>query len=289
MEETRSNLASTVKYLSEDIGERSYLHPDRLEKVASFIEERFRRYGLPVQRQAFTYRGNQYYNIITQVKGKGSDGILVIGAHYDTVSGTPGADDNASGVATLLEVARLAAQEAAKSPLQRTVRFVAFGLEEPPVFMNSRMGSHVYAKSLKEEGVKVYGMISLEMTGYFCDTPGSQHYPLPGFGWHYPERGDFIAFVGNIPSRKFTEMLKASFKASSALPVESLNTLSIVPGVSFSDHWSFWKFGFTAIMITDTAFYRNPNYHGPGDRPSTLDYDRMAMLVEGLSKALREI
>lgn len=286
MEEVRSNLISTVRYLSEEVGERSYLQPGKLEKAALYIEERFRSYGLSVERQALTYRGKSYYNIIAEVKGReGSDGIIVIGAHYDTVAGTPGADDNASGVATLLELARLTV----RMPLERTVRFVAFGLEEPPVFMTSRMGSYIYAKGLKEEGVNLYGMISLEMTGYFCDNPGCQHYPLPGFRWFYPERGDFIAFVGNIPSRRFTNRLRDSFRASSTLPVESLNTLSIVPGVNFSDHWSFWRFGFPAIMVTDTAFYRNPNYHGPGDTPSTLDYDRMARLVTGLHRALGEI
>lgn len=286
MEEVRSNLISTVRYLSEEVGERSYLQPGRLEKASFYIEERFRSYGLPVERQAFTYRGSIYYNIIAEVKGRGEgDGILVIGAHYDTVVGTPGADDNASGVATLLELARLTS----RMPLKRTVRFVAFGLEEPPVFMTSRMGSYIYAKGLKDEGVNLHGMVSLEMTGYFCDEPGCQHYPLPGFKWFYPEKGDFIAFVGNIPSRRFTKRLRDSFRAASTLPVESLNTLSMVLGVNFSDHWSFWRFGFPAMMVTDTAFYRNSNYHGPGDTPSTLDYDRMAELVTGLHRALGEI
>lgn len=286
MEDLKSNLIATVKYLSHDIGERSYLDVKKLNMAADYIENKFRSYGCAVKRQAFTYEGNTYYNIIAEVKGAKDtkDGILVIGAHYDTVVGSPGADDNGSGVAGLLELARLTALK----PLKRTVRFVAFSLEEPPVFMTSRMGSYVYAKSLKEEGTDVYGMISLEMLGYFCDIKGCQYYPLSIFRWLYPDRGNFIAFVGNISSKSFTKKIKNSFKAVSSLPVESLNTVSLVPGVDFSDHRSFWKFGYPAFMVTDTAFYRNPNYHGPGDTASPLDYERMAELVMGLYKALHK-
>ncbi|MBI3592781.1 MAG: M28 family peptidase [Nitrospirae bacterium] len=167
-----------------------------------------------------------------------------------------------------------------------TARFVAFSLEEPTVFMTSRMGSYLYAKSLREEGTAVYGMISLEMLGYYNDRKGSQYYPLPFFKWFYPDRGNFIAFVGNISSMAFTKKLKNHFRALSSLPVESLNSVSFIPGVDFSDHRSFWKFGYPAFMITDTAFYRNPNYHRPGDNASTLDYERMAELLRGLHKAL---
>lgn len=287
MEIIKSNLISTVRYLSEDIGERSYLDVKKLNTVSDFIEERFRSYGCAVKRQHLPYKGNTYYNIIAEVKGlhNANDGILIIGAHYDTVIGTPGADDNSSGVAGLLELARLTALK----PFQQGVRFIAFTLEEPPVFMTSRMGSYVYAKSLKEEGIKVYGMISLEMLGYYCDYKGCQYYPLSVLKWFYPDRGNFIAFVGNILSMPFTKRVKASFKTASSLPVESLNSVSIIPGVDFSDHRSFWKFGYPAFMITDTAFYRNPNYHGPGDTSSELDYDRMAELITGLYKALENI
>jgi len=284
METIQANLLGTVKHLSEDIGRRSHLDLRRLDRAAAFIEERFRLYGLEPKRQAFTYNGNTYYNIIAEVKGSGSvkDGLLVIGAHYDTVSGTPGADDNASGVAGLLELARLVAAE----PVDKTVRFAAFSLEEPPVFMTRHMGSYVYAESLKKEGAQVYGMISLEMLGYFCDKAGCQFYPSSLFRLFYPDRGDFIAFVGDLSSRSFTKKLKKAFKSVSSFPVESLNSLSIIPGVDFSDHRNFWKFGYPACMATDTAFYRNPNYHGPGDTADTLDYKRMAEFVEGLHRAL---
>jgi Zn-dependent M28 family amino/carboxypeptidase len=287
LEGIKTNLITTVKYLSEDIGQRSYLDIKKLNRVADYIEEKFRSYGCAVRRQAFTYNGKTYYNLIAEVKGTGisKDGILVIGAHYDTVIGTPGADDNASGVAVLLEISRLTAL----NPIQRTVHFVAFGLEEPPVFRTKKMGSYIYAKSLKDEGIKVYGMISLEMVGYYCDLKDCQSYPFPGFKWFYPDRGDFIAFVGNIASRSFTKRIKNSFKSASSLSVESLNTISFVPGVDFSDHLNFWKFGYPAFMITDTAFYRNPNYHGLGDTAETIDYKRMAELVIGLYRTLGDM
>jgi len=284
MEGVKSNLISTVRYLSQDIGQRSYLDIQKLNKAADYIEDKFRSYGCRVKRQFFTYQGNTYYNIIAEIKGTQNtkDGILVVGAHYDTVIGTPGADDNASGIAVLLELARLTAFK----PLKKTICFVAFSLEEPPVFRTEHMGSYVYAKSLKDEGINVYGMISLEMLGYFCDSKGCQYYPLPLFRWIYPDKGNFISFVGNISSRAFTKKVKRAFKSLSPLPLESLNTFSFVLGVDFSDHRSFWKFDYPAFMITDTAFYRNPNYHGIGDTVSTLDYERMAELIIGLYKAL---
>ncbi len=284
MDDIKSNLMATVKYLSQDIGQRSYLDVDKLNRAADYIEKKFRSYGCELKRQPFNYQGNTYYNIICEIKGTEArdDGILVVGAHYDTVVGTPGADDNASGVAGLLELTRLAAL----NPFQRTVRFAAFSLEEPPIFMTKNMGSYIYAKSLRNEDVKVYGMISLEMLGYYSERKGSQYYPFPFFKWFYPDKGNFIAFVGNISSRSFTIRVKKLFKSVSSLPVESLNAFSIVPGVNFSDHLNFWEFGYPAFMITDTAFYRNPNYHALGDIPETLDYDRMAELVSGLYRAL---
>jgi Zn-dependent M28 family amino/carboxypeptidase len=281
------NLIATVNYLSEEIGERSFRDVKKLNTAAEFIENKFRSYGCPVQRQSFIYRGNIYYNIIAEVTGTNADadGVLIIGAHYDTVIGTPGADDNASGVAGLLELARITASR----PAKRTVRFVAFCLEEPPAFGTEHMGSYVYAKSVKDEDVKVYGMISLEMVGYFCDEKDCQRYPLFCIGWAYPDQGNYISFVGNNSSRSFTNKVKKSFTAVSSLPVESLNTFSSVTGVDFSDHRNFWKFGYPAFMITDTSFYRNHNYHDTRDTSKTLDYKRMSELVIGLYKALNDL
>lgn len=280
----RSNLSDTVRYLSGDIGQRSFLDIERLNRAASYIEERLASMGFDVKRQAFDFRGNRYFNVICEINGEDPDRRpLVIGAHYDTVYGTPGADDNASGVAVLLELARLFIH----ARPERNIIFVAFSLEEPPVFMTSRMGSFVFAKDLRHKKVIIEGMVSLEMLGYYSDQKGSQLYPLSFFRFFYPDRGDFIAFVGNIASRSFTRRFLSIFRSVSDFPVESLNAPSVIPGVDFSDHRSFWRFGYPAFMITDTAFYRNPNYHSPGDLSSTLDYERMEELVIGLYKTIR--
>lgn len=287
MEQVESHLRDTVYYLSKEIGERNYLDIGKLCLAADFIETKLVSFGCIAERQSFLYRNNTYYNVWTEVKGTGVPGedIIVIGAHYDSAVGTPGADDNASGVAGLLELARLTAG----NPLKRTVRFVAFTLEEPPAFMTSCMGSYEYAKRLRDEGVKVDGMISLEMLGYFCSNEGCQLYPASLFSLFYPKEGDFISFVGNLSSRAFTHKVCNAFKEVSSFPVESLNAPAFIPGVDFSDHRNFWKFGYPAFMITDTAFYRNPNYHSPGDTPETLDYIKSAEIITGLYKALRKI
>ena len=287
MDAIKKNVRDTVEHLAGRIGQRSYRDLEKLARTAEYIEERIRSYGLDSKRQPFIYKENTYFNIITEVKGTDAarDGILVIGAHYDTVEGTPGADDNASGIAGLLELARLTA----KNPVPRTVRFVAFTLEEPPAYMTHHMGSYVYAESLQKEGARVFGMISLEMLGYYCDEEGCQYYPASLFKLFYPRTGNFIAFVGNLSSKEFTDSVKTAFVSSSGFPAESLSGVSIIPGVDFSDHRNFWKFDYPAFMITDTAFYRNPNYHDAGDTADTLDYERFARLVRDLSRAMQSL
>ncbi|MDP3049081.1 MAG: M28 family peptidase [Thermodesulfovibrionales bacterium] len=291
IDKIETNLKAHVKHLSEDIGTRTYQETEKLNRAADYIEEKFRSYRCNVKRQSFKAENKTYYNIEAEVKGTSSgDGIIIVGAHYDTAWGTPGADDNASGVAGLLELSRLTSEKPLPPMGRRlTVRFVAFALEEPPFFRTRNMGSYVYAESLKNEGANVKGMVALEMLGYFCDKKGCQYYPLPFFRWFYPDKGNFLAFVGNIRSRQFTLKMKKAFQKSSSLPVESLNTISLVPGVDLSDHLSFWRFGYPAFMITDTAFYRNPHYHGYGDRADTLDYKRMAEFVRGFYKAVEMV
>jgi Zn-dependent M28 family amino/carboxypeptidase len=285
-EKIKERIIETVRFLSVEIGQRSYLNRTKLNAAADYIEGRMFRCGCSVQRQSFAYHDNEYYNVIGELRGTqdARDEILVVGAHYDTVANTPGADDNASGVAGLLELAGLFAAD----PPPVTMRFVAFSLEEPPTFMTSRMGSHVYAEELHRRGEKILGMISLEMLGYYSGE-GLQTYPASLFRLFYPSRGDFIAFVGNIASRRFTESVRDAFKAVSAFPVETLHGISIIPGVDFSDHRSFWQFGFPAFMVPDTAFYRNPNYHDPGDTAETLDYEKITELILGLHQALRRV
>ena len=278
-------LRHVVTMLSHEIGIRTYRDTDRLQRAAEYISGQFKSFGYQVSRQPFLFQGNTYHNLIAERSGHlRPEKVLVIGAHYDTVRTTPGADDNASGVAGLLGLA----QALAAVTVSKTVRFVAFALEEPPVYRTRNMGSYHYARSLKEKNEQVEGMISLEMIGYFCDRDGSQHYPLPLFKLKYPSQGNYISMVGNLRSRTLTQRFAASFRKAVDLPLVTLNAPPIVIGIDFSDHWSFGKFGYKAFMVTDTAFYRNPNYHAPADLPETLDYERMAKVVEGLAAAVEE-
>ena len=282
----KENLKRIVTHISSDIGSRSFYQINELEKTARFIESEFERCGYEVFDQRFQFKGNDYRNIVVEVKGKKyPEKVLIIGAHYDTVAGTPGADDNSSGIAGLIELARLFKNK----PLDKTVRFVAFTLEEPPFFRSADMGSYRYAKSLRKKGEDVEVMVSLEMIGYFSDHPKSQYFPATFFKWFYPDTGNFIMLVSNRDSKDLLGRIKDAFKKGTSLQVESISTYSVVPGVDFSDHWSFYQFDYKAIMVTDTAFYRNPNYHRLGDRPGTLDYARMAEVVNGLVSALDEL
>ena len=207
---------------------------------------------------------------------------VVVGAHYDTVPGTPGADDNASGVAALLELARLLARDGLP------IRFVAFANEEPPYFLGRDMGSWSWARRARERGETVRAMLSLEMLGYYSDAPGSQRYPPP-LGLFYPGRGDFIAFVADLGARTLVRRSISSFRRYAEFPSEGVAAPSLIPGVSWSDHWSFRDHGFPAIMVTDTAFYRYAHYHLPSDTAEKLDYERLARVTLGLAGVLRDL
>lgn len=247
-----------------------------LESPARYIESALAAYGLPVASQRFESGGRQVRNIeTTQARP-----LIVVGAHYDTVPGSPGADDNASGVAVLIELARLLAG-------RQGVRFVAFANEEMPYFMSREMGSYFAAGRSRARGEPLRAMLSLEMLGYYRDAPGSQRYPFP-LGLLYPQRGDFIAFVGDLGTRALVRKAIKGFRKHAAFPSEGLAAPAFVPGVTWSDHWSFRSQGFAAIMVTDTAFYRYPHYHLPSDTPDKLDYERMARVTLGLAAVLRE-
>jgi Zn-dependent M28 family amino/carboxypeptidase len=223
--------------------------------------------------------GHLYTNVIGTMGTDGAERV-VVGAHYDVCGEQPGADDNASAVAGLLEVSRLLNPFA--STLKYRVDFVAYTLEEPPFFGTPEMGSYVHAQSLHEDGVKVRGMISLEMIGYFTDEEDSQDYPLPLMKLFYPSKGDFIGVVGNFRSRALVKEVKGHMSAA-PINVESLSAPAIVPGVNFSDHRSYWEFGYPAVMVTDTAFFRNPHYHRVSDVAETLDFDTMKEVVKGVA------
>ncbi len=276
-------LSEVVNVLAKDIGFRSFLDTNKLDQAARYLEAQLSSFGYEISRQPFLFQGQTYVNLAAELKGTmAPEKILVVGAHYDTVRSTPGADDNGSGVAGLLALARLLAE----SPLEKTVRFVAFSLEEPPTYRTKNMGSYHYARSLKQRKEQVEGMICLEMIGFFRDDEGSQMYPLPFFKLKFPGRGDYISLVGNLRSKKFTEKIASDFRKGTDLPFMTLNAPSLVVGIDFSDHWSFGKFGYPALMATDTAFYRNPHYHAHTDVPETLDYGRMTKVVQGLKAAI---
>jgi Zn-dependent M28 family amino/carboxypeptidase len=279
---TAAYLREVVTVLARTIGVRSHREADKLEEAAQYISGQFASFGYQVTRQPFYFFGNTYCNVIAERTGASSpETILVVGAHYDTVRTTPGADDNASGVAGLLALARMLAS----TQISRTVRFAAFSLEEPPAHRTESMGSYHYARSLKAKHEKVEGMICLEMIGYFRDEPDSQRYPFPMSPSKFPLTGNYIAMVGNLNSRSFTQGSAQKFQSAVDLRVVTLNAPAIVFGIDFSDHWAFAQFGYKAFMVTDTAFYRNPHYHEPTDLPETLDYERMAKVVEGLAAA----
>lgn len=280
------NLRQWVEFLARDIGRRPATRPDLLEKACVRIAAELICLGYEVQRQPVPNRHTSLTNVIAAPSGSNDSNrpLLVVGAHYDSVSRSPGADDNASGVAGLLELARLLAVDPPPE-----LRLVAFCPEEPPAFRTRRMGSYVYAQSLKDTLTDVRGMICLEMIGYFSDAPGSQSYPLPFMNLLYPSRGNFIAMVGSIGSAFWTHRVKREFAAATDLPAESLNAPAFVMGIDFSDHWSFNKLGYPAVMVTDTAFYRNSHYHLPSDLPETLDYQKMAEVVDGLTSAIKTI
>jgi hypothetical protein len=243
-----------------------------LETAARYIETALAKHHEP-RSQYFESGARQVRNV------EAGAGAIVVGAHYDTVPGTPGADDNASAVAVLLELAALMKDD----PLP--VRFVAFANEEMPYFLGPEMGSFVYAR---DRGAGVRAMFSLEMLGFYRDAPGSQQYPAP-LGLFYPDRADFIAFVGDLGARQLVRRAIGAFRRHAKFPSEGVAAPGFIPGVTWSDHWSFRRHGYAAVMITDTAFNRNPHYHLPSDTPDKLDYERMARVTLGLAEMLREL
>lgn len=262
---------------------RDFAHPARLERAAAYVEAAFREAGGRVESQGFEVDGARYRNVIARF-GAGQGVPLIVGAHYDALERTPGADDNASGVAALLEVAAALG----RNPPRQPVELVAYTLEEAHFPGGDRMGSRHHADALAGTGIRPRGVVVLEMVGYFDDRPGSQSFPLPGLGLLYPREGNFIAVVGELLSPRLVRRVKGAMAAAGDPPVHSINAPVWVPGIDFSDHAAYWRHGMPAVMVTDTAFYRNPNYHQPGDRPETLDYRRMAGVARGVLAVIRD-
>jgi hypothetical protein len=267
-------------------GFRNPEHPEVLDRAADYIRSQWQSVGFEVTDQPFEVNRSTYRNLIVGYGPAGAP-LVVVGAHYDVAGNQYGADDNASAVAAVIELARLLAS--GQPTVDRRIELVGYCLEEPPFYRTRSMGSWHHAASLRDRGADVAAMICLEMIGYFSDRPRSQRFPLPGLGLLYPRTGDFIAVVGNLRGRSLTREVKARMAGACAVPVHSINAPALMPGVDFSDHWGYWRHGFPAVMVTDTAFYRNPNYHLPSDTADTLDYDRMAEVVRGVYAAMTTI
>ena len=282
---SRARLAVHVTELAGRIGERNFRRPDALDSAAAYVESELAALGYAVVSQPFTVRGQTFRNIEATLPGRGrANEVVVVGGHYDSVVGTPGADDNASGTAAVLELARVLRDDGP----ERTVRFVAFVNEEPPFFLTEHMGSRVYARAAAQRGDRIVAMFSLETIGYYTSEPRSQKYPPP-LNLAYPDRGDFIGFVGNVASRALVRRSVAAFRGHARFPSQGVAAPSWIPGVYWSDHDSFWREGWPAVMITDTAPFRNPAYHSMADTPDRVDYARMARVVHGVAAVVRDL
>jgi hypothetical protein len=264
------------------VGDRSM--PRGFRAATAWTERALGEAGYAVERQPYEARGTDGVNLVATLAGSGAPGVVVVGAHHDAALGTPGANDNGSGVAALLALARALAHDRPR----HEVRFVAFAGEEPPTFQTEAMGSLVYAHRCRARGEAIHAMISLETLGFYTGEPGSQRYPSP-FDLLYPSRGDFVAFVGDVGSRALVRRALGAFRRSARFPSEGLAAPAVVPGVGWSDHWSFWQVGYPAVMVTDTAIFRYDHYHQPTDTPDRLTYEPMARVVLGLSLVVREL
>lgn len=288
-------LRRDLDILAGDIGERNVYLPDKLAQAAAFIELSLAEVGYEVQRHPFAVRPHsgphpddevECFNLSVEIPGTALPGeIVLVGAHYDSIYGSPGANDNGSGVVATLALARAFAGARPK----RTLRFVFFVNEEPPFFqVEGQMGSLIYARQCRERNENIVAMLTLETVGYYSEDPGTQHYPL-GLGAVYPTEGNFAAFVGNVKSRRLVRRIIASFREHAEFPSEGAALPGWIPGVGWSDHWSFWQAGYAGLMITDTAPFRYPHYHEPSDTPDKVDCERVARLTEGMQRVIDEL
>ena len=281
----RDNLRGHVETLAGTIGERNLHRYAALEAAAQYISRHFESIGYQPNLQSFSVQGKTVSNIEVVKPGtENPEEIIVIGAHYDSVLGSPGANDNATGVAGVLELARMLRSQ----QLSRSVNFVAFVNEEPPYTYTNAMGSRRYAERAASMGERITAMLSLETIGYYSSEDDSQHYPFP-FGLFYPDKGNFIGFVGNLRSRELVRRAIASFRCHAKFPSEGLAAPGWVTGVGWSDQWSFWKSGYPGIMVTDTALFRYSQYHSSADRPGIVVYDSFARVVHGLAGVVRDL
>jgi Zn-dependent M28 family amino/carboxypeptidase len=277
-------LQRIVGFLTNRELHRSFPRTVDLDVTANYIKHEFEQSGARVSEQTFQVDEETYRNVIASFGPENAEQIIV-GAHYDAYGSLPGADDNASGTAGLIALA----QQLRGADLKRRVDLVAYTLEEPPNFRSPNMGSWQHAESLKKSGVRVKAMLCLEMIGYFSDAKGSQQFPISGLSAIYGDRGNFIVVAANYGNIGLTRRVKKAMIAAGSLPVHSINAPSFLPGIDFSDHLNYWAQDFPAVMITDTAFYRNANYHTTEDTPEKLDFRRMAQVVDGVAAAVKQL
>jgi Peptidase family M28 len=269
--------------------EHNLVHDAELENVARYIESALASYGYAAKAQTFFVGGKPVRNIDVIIEAQSAlsaPDVIVVGAHYDSAPGTPGANDNASGTAAVIELARLLRDLDGKT--QKRIRLVLFVNEEPPYFGSEDMGSLHYAKSLAASGERVTAMYSLETIGFYSSEPGSQRYPAP-FGLLFPDRADFVAFVGLLGSRPLLQKTVRSFRSHTAFPSIGGVAPAFIPGIAWSDHWSFAQYGFQAVMITDTALFRYPHYHRATDTPDKIEGESLARVVKGIERVIRDL
>ncbi len=290
--ELADELRGHVVVLADDIGARNVLHEQAYAQARQYLGDQLRSYGYVVTEQTFMTGGVECANVVAEIRSNsdstaasGTNEIVVVGAHYDGVDSCPAANDNGSGCAATLALAK----RFAGSAPQRTIRFVLFANEEPPQFLSEEMGSLVYARACKDNGDDIVAMLSLETIGYYSDVPGSQIYPVAPLGWFYPSEGNFVSFVGNMGSRGLTRKVTGLFRTHAQFPSEGAALPGWIPGVGWSDHWAFWQAGYPAVMVTDTAPFRYPHYHKKTDTPDKLDYERLARIVDGLEAVVAEL
>ncbi|RQO64979.1 peptidase M28 [Pedobacter sp. KBW01] len=273
-----------LKTLTKTPRYRSHQNIDQLNQTADYIRSVFKKYADSVYIQEYTVDQKIYKNVICSF-GTQHQKRIIAGAHYDSCGEQEGADDNASGVTGLLELARMLKGQ----KLNHRIDLVAYTLEEPPYFRTEQMGSYIHAKWLKSNKIEVYGMLSLEMIGYFKTEKKSQSYPLGILSWFYGNKGDYITVVKKFSAGKFANNFTSAFKKGNTILTKTFSGPTSLPGIDFSDHLNYWKFGYSALMITDTSFYRNKNYHQVTDTMETLDINRMAKVIDGVFKTLVKI
>jgi Zn-dependent M28 family amino/carboxypeptidase len=278
-------LRAHVHHLAGTVGERNLPYYNQLVAAAEYIRATLAGIGYEVRRHRYEVSGRTCENLDAELRGTDKrEQIVLVGAHYDSVQGSPGANDNATGVAAMLALARAFGG----TRPSRTVRFVAFTNEEPPFFQGRYMGSRIYARRSRERDEKIMLMLSLETIGYYSDEPGSQSYPFP-FSFFFPSAGNFIAFVSNMENAPWVRKLLTAFRRHARFPSEGGALWEWIPGVAWSDHWAFWKEGYPAVMITDTAPNRYPYYHTSADTPDKVDFSRMARVVSGLRQVIADV